>query len=138
MHVYTHAGDDPQKESNAGKFSNRGGYKSVFKRFFSHDEFVDNILLIDVPPGPESFELETLVTGHFSCMFPHAREANFTTDRVAMINMPHAKGRQFPETRVYVSLGQGLRECLIAGSIIIQAAGPVKSTVALTVDCAFS
>ncbi len=127
LHFFTHAGSDPEGESLCGKFVNRGNYRSALKRLKAIDKFVDNVVMLDVAPGEPSFQAETYVTAHFAGKYPHVRDAT-TSGKIVLINAPHNKGTWSSKTRVYVSFGQRLRECIEDQSIVVQAAGPTVAS----------
>jgi hypothetical protein len=108
VHIFTHAGNDAEAEANLGKFSNRGGYKSILRRLHAINDFVDNVIMLDVPPGRASYDFETNLTRLFAEKYPHIRDADLGNNEIVMVTRPHGKGTFTPGTRVYVSLGQGL------------------------------
>jgi hypothetical protein len=133
LHVFTHQGDHPSDECAAGLFVNRGRYYSALRKTASVDNYQTLIIPVDCKRGFISFEAEAIATMELLTTYPHIKMIDDLTARnswsTVMANKALRIGGHTSATKLFVSLGFGLKASIKSGTIKINPHGKVNPVV---------
>ena len=128
LHVFTHGGPDAPAESTAGLFHNRGDYYSALKKTSAIDHYDEVTLPIDTKPGPVAFETEAVLTETCIKSYPYIKTVILSDHDFSvpvMANYKLRNGTYAANTRVFISLGFGLKRSMDRKLIVQNTVGPV-------------